>query len=68
MSEVYRKCDYLLVAMKRRKIEYHHLTVRAEKQYFWWYSTGSVPRTVERELEGEDSVCQSPDVLNKRGR
>lgn len=58
----------LISSHEKEKNWIHHLTVRAEKQYFWWYSTGSVPRTVERELRGEDSVCQSPDVLNKRGR
>lgn len=30
MSEVYRKHDYLLVAVTRRKSEYHEITVRAK--------------------------------------
>lgn len=45
MSEVYRECDYLLVAVTRRKTEYHDFTVIAESSIFWWYSSGSAPIT-----------------------
>lgn len=68
MSEVYRKHAYLLVGVTRRKTQYHDITVRTESSISGGTALGLYPEQVERELGGEDSDYQSPDVLNQRGR
>lgn len=43
MSEVYRKCDYLLAAVTRRKTEYHDFTAIGESNIFGGTVLGLYP-------------------------
>lgn len=64
MSEVYRKCDYLLEAKTRRKTEYHDFTVIAESSIFGGTALGLYPEQVQRELE-EKTACTRAQMLIK---
>lgn len=63
MSEVYRKCDYLLVAVKRRDTKNHHFTVRAESSIFGGTALGLYPEQVEVKM-----VCMEAQMFLIKGK